>query len=261
MSTETYKEPDIFKSSLKLSLIAHVVIALVFTVRAYFFTAEPIDYSAAVRVDIVALPDKLDPSQVTLAKEEEKPAPKPKATPEVKVEPKKPVAETKKPEPDTVNLKKTKSKQEEALEKLKRQAALDKIKNQIENESKANDTGKSENKQKITQVKGNILSPGTALTGLNKLQHENYVGTLDQHIKQNWALPEWLAKRDLKARARVRLDETGKIISREIIKTSGDENYDEHVLGTIDRSAPFPAPPEKFAAIVSVQGIVIGFPE
>ena len=254
MTTDAFKEPDIFKSSLKLSLIAHVVIVLIFTVRAYFFTAEPIDYTAAVRVDIVALPEKLDPSEVTLApKEEAQPEPK---LPEKVVAPT-PKAETpKKSEPDAINIKKTKNKQSEALEKLKRQAALDKIKQQVDKDKQAQDS-----KKRVSQVKGNIISPGTALTGLNKLQHENYVGTLDQHIKQNWALPEWLARRDLKARVRVRIGENGQILSREIIKSSGNESYDDVVLDTIDRSVPFPAPPEKFTAVVSVQGIVIGFPE
>lgn len=259
MSTDAFKEPDIFKSSLKLSLIAHVVIALIFTVRAYFFTAEPIDYSAAVRVDIVALPEKLNPSEVVLAPPEEKAETKPalpeKAAPAPAPKPVV-VEKAKSAEPEAININKTKNKQSEALEKLKRQAALDKIKDQLEKDKQA-----QEAKKRVTQVKGNIISPGTALTGLNKLQHENYVGILDQHIKQHWALPEWLAKRDLKARARVRIGENGQILSREIIKSSGNGNYDDIVLETIDRSVPFPVPPEKFSAIVSAQGIVIGFPE
>lgn len=247
MSTDTFKEPDLFKSSLKLSLIAHVVIALIFTVRAYFFTAEPIDFTAAVRVDIVALPDKLDPSEVTLAPKEEKATPVPDTKKTENVE---------KPEPEAINIKKTKNKQNEALEKLKRQAALDKIKNQIEKDKKTQDS-----KKRVSQIKGNVITPGTALTGLNKLQHANYVSTLDQHIKQNWTIPEWLKNRDLKARVRVKIGENGQILARQIIKSSGDTSYDDTVLDTIDRSAPFPAPPEKFSAIVSIQGIVIGFPE
>ena len=111
------------------------------------------------------------------------------------------------------------------------------------------------------KVKGNTISPGTALSGLAKLQHDTYAVDLDHHIKQHWALPEWLANRDFKAQAKVYIDSRGNILGRKIIKTSGNQSYDDEVLATIDRSAPFPAPPEKFVSIVEVDGILIGFPE
>lgn len=250
---EIYDEGSEFKTAIKWSVIAHVVVVAVFTVKATFFQGEAIDYSAAIRVDIVALPEKLDPNEISLVKPEEK-APetivktKPEALPEK--------TETKQKDADAINLKKVKSKQQAALEKLKKQSALDKIKNDVERERSA-----AEALKKIAQVKGNILSPGTSLTGLNKLQHENYVADLDRHIKERWALPEWMAKRDFNAQARVRIDERGQVISREIYKSSGNPSYDEIVLETIDQSAPFPIPPGKFAAIVGVQGILIGFPE
>jgi colicin import membrane protein len=57
------------------------------------------------------------------------------------------------------------------------------------------------------------------------------------------------------------IDSRGNILGRKIVKSSGNPSYDDEVLATIDRSAPFPAPPEKFVAIVSVEGILIGFPE
>lgn len=255
MSAETFPQSDDFRSSLKLSMIAHGVIVAVFTIKAYFFSADPIEYSSAVRVDIIALPDKLDPSKVMLAPQDSKPTSPPEsANP-------KSASDPAKSEPDAISLQKTKTQQQEALEKLKRLDALEKIKKQVESEKSQNQDKGEESKQKISQVKGNILSPGTALTGLNKLQHDQYIASLDQHVKQNWALPEWLAKRQLKARARVKIGEAGQILAREIILSSGNSNYDEIVLETIERSAPFPAPPEKFSAIVSHQGIVIGFPE
>jgi colicin import membrane protein len=161
---------------------------------------------------------------------------------------------------EAVNLEKNKSKQQSAIEKLKAMAALDKIKQDVEAEKKK-EIAKGKADDGGPKVKGNVLSPGTALTGLSKLQHDNYAADLDQHIKQHWALPEWLAKRDLKAQARVQIDSRGNILGRKIVKSSGNPSYDEEVLATIDRSAPFPAPPEKFLAIVSVDGILIGFPE
>jgi colicin import membrane protein len=248
----TFNENAEFKSALKWSLIAHVIVFALFTIKAAFFDVEPIDYSAAIRVDIVALPEKLDPNQVSLVKPQEKVKEtevksKPVALPEKK---------EKNKEADTINLKKVKSKQQEALEKLKKQSALDKIKNDIQREKNEREALK-----RIAQVKGNIISPGTALSGLNKLQHENYVAELDRHIKEHWALPEWMSKQDFKTQIRLRVDAKGQIISREIFKSSGNQNYDEIALDTIDQSAPFPIPPEKFVAIFSVQGVLIGFPE
>lgn len=249
---DSFNETAEFKGSLKWSLIAHVSIAVVFGVKAAFFQSEPIDYSAAVRVDIVALPDKLDPNNVSF----EKPKDKTAETPQNSAEKTQPKIVEKSSEPNAINLDKAKSKQKEALEKIKKMSAIDKIKNDMEREK-----AEKEALKRVVQVKGNILSPGTALTGLNRVQHEAYISDLDRHVKERWSLPEWLAKRDFKAQVRVRLDEGGKILSREIVRSSGNQSYDDMVLTTIDQSAPFPRPPEKFVAIVSVQGILLGFPE
>jgi colicin import membrane protein len=140
-------------------------------------------------------------------------------------------------------------------------AALEKIKEDVTNSKLKTPPGTGKAATGSQQIKGNVLSPGSSLTGLTKLQHDNYMSDLDTHIKQNWSLPEWLAKRDLKAQVRVLIDARGNILERKIVKSSGNPNYDEEALAAIDKSAPFPAPPEKFTAILSVDGIVIGFPE
>lgn len=260
LEREPNREEERLSRGLGVSFVVHGVILLFFTVKAVFFTPEQIDFSQAVRVDMVALPDKA-PAQLEPPKPEAKPQlpDKPEEKPVEKVAEKPPTPppapkpEVKVPKADEgVNLEKVKSKQQSALEKLKAMAALEKIKEEAA-KGKADDGGQ--------KIKGNILSPGTSLTGLSKLQHETYAADLDAHIKQHWALPEWLAKRELKAQARVQIDSRGNILGRKIVKSSGNPSYDDEVLATIDRSAPFPAPPEKFIAIVSVDGILIGFPE
>jgi len=238
-----FDENRVFKNSLKYSAGLHVFIFLFFTIKAFLIPDEAINYSSAVRVDIVALPDKLDPSQIELTK------------PEEKAEPKKVAKEAEK-EPDTIAIKKTKTKQQEALDRLKKMSAIDRIKNEVSSSKK-----KTNALEKVSQVKGNVLAAGTSLSGLNQLQHDQYVATLDQHIKNNWTLPEWMAKKKLKARVRLKIDKNGLILSRDLIVSSGDSEYDEMVLDTIDRSAPYPHPPEKFIDIAAVRGILIGFPE
>lgn len=246
MNPNVFNEDQVFKKALQYSLAAHVAIFLFFTIKAIFVPNEKIDYSTAVRVDIVALPDKLDPSKVEMAPKSEPP----QAT-------KKPKAEetTKKSAPDTISLKKTKSKQQDALERLKKMSALERIKQEVETSKKRADA-----LEKISQVKGNVISAGSSLTGLNKLQHDEYVAELDQHIKQNWSKPKWIEK-ELRARVRLKIDSNGQILSRDLILSSGDPIYDETVLSTIDNSSPYPKPPEKFVEIAAVKGILIGFPD
>ncbi|WP_374034533.1 TonB family protein [Bdellovibrio bacteriovorus] len=266
-----------------ISFALHALIISIFTLKTVFFDPEPIDFSQAVRVDMVGLPDKVEPKDLAPpAKENPKPALPDKEVAKEPVKEKPPekasekVAEKKtppKPEPvklppakakeEGINLEKVKSQQQNALDKLKAMAALEKIKEDVAEDRKkaaaAAGTGKAATGS--APVKGNVLSPGTSLTGIAKLQNDNYISDLDRHIKQNWTIPEWLAKRDYKAQVRVFVDSRGNILGRKIVKSSGNPSYDEEVLATIDRSAPFPAPPEKLIAVFSVDGILIGFPE
>ncbi|KYG60692.1 cell envelope integrity protein TolA [Bdellovibrio bacteriovorus] len=272
---EEKQQDDQLSRGIGISIALHAAIISVFTLKAVFFTPEPIDFSQAVRVDMVGLPDKVEPKTLPApAKEEAKAALPEKNQAEEKTVEKPPekVVEKKtppKPEPakpvakkeDGVNLEKVKSQQQSALEKLKAMAALDKIKNDVAEEKRKAAAGAGKSDSGAQKIKGNVLSPGTSLTGLTKLQHDTYASDLDKHIKNHWALPEWLAKRDFKAQAVVFIDSRGNILGRKIVKSSGNPSYDEAVLQTIDNSAPFPAPPEKFLAIVSVDGIMIGFPE
>lgn len=261
---ETEKN-DNLSSGIAVSFAIHAIIISFFTLKAVFFQAESIDFSQAVRVDMVALPDKitneLPPAPPKPKSKPQLPEKKSAAPPVEKAE-EKVVKKTPPPKTvkdDGVNLERVKNQQKNALDKLKAMAALEKIKQEA-SASKAAESSKSSTTESA-KVKGNILSPGTSLTGLAKMQHENFASDLDRHVKQHWSLPEWLAHRDFKAQARVFIDSRGNILDRKIVKSSGNPNYDDEVLATIDRSAPFPAPPEKFIAIVSVEGILIGFPE
>jgi colicin import membrane protein len=52
--------PNDLKESLLGSLGVHIAIILIFTVRAVFFPSADMTYESAVKVDIIALPDKID---------------------------------------------------------------------------------------------------------------------------------------------------------------------------------------------------------
>jgi TonB family protein len=258
VSTGATLAADDFKKGLIVSAAVHSVIFLIAIAKVFISHDLPIADMPSIRVDLVALPDKLE------ALPEPMPAPAPPATeapkqPEQKAEPLEQPKLPPKPapkEPDTINIKKaldtTKAKQNDAIKKLKSLQALDKIKESLAKEALL---------QKSKQVKGNILAPGTELRGLDKLQHEQYKNLVDRRIKPNWQLAEWLARKNLVAVVLIKIDFGGQLVSKQVVKSSGNPDFDQSVFETIDKSIPLPAPPEKLAALVAANGILIEFGE
>jgi colicin import membrane protein len=245
----------------KTSLVIHAALFLFFTVKATFFADAPIQLENAIRVDIVGMPDRVaevpklpepaaPPKPVEMPKKEVPPPP----TPVVKTEPvKQPPPKAK--EPDAINLDKTKSKQKQALEKLKQMQALENIQKDLENENKK----KAAQAAKEVKYKGNVLNAGTELTGISKLQAENYTNEVYKHMKNYWEIPQYIKNNGLSAMVLVRFDESGNILSKSIVKSSGNQAFDEIVLTAIQNSSPVPPPPGKFAKIASVEGFLFRF--
>lgn len=277
---ETLRHDEPIGLGVLVSIGLHLLLVAGFTIKAIFFTAPEIDFSQAVRVDLVGLPDKLDPN-IALApqnpeqKESAKPAEKkevsqevPPPTPKVELPDKKqkPVVETKQTqqpktsEPDTIKIEKAKAKQSSAIAKLKALDALEKIKEDVQNEKKAI-SGNGSGRTGGPLIKGNVISAGSSLTGLSKLQHDEYIANLDRHIKEHWTLPEWLASKDYKAQVRVYIDSRGLLVKKALVKSSGNPTYDDYALATIEKSIPFPIPPEKLTAHLEINGFIVGFPE
>lgn len=224
-----------------VSITAHVVLILVFTVKTIFFPEEAIEYQSAIRVDIVGLPEKTKTLPEPEAKLEEKPAPPPKVEPKVEKQ------------SDSISIKKkpnSKKAQEEALAKLKAMSALENIEKEIERE----------NQKKAAAVRGNILSQGEALKGIQQTQAASYVQKLTAHIKDKWVLPNYLSTAGLAAQALVQIDQRGIIIKKVLTKSSGNTTYDSLVLNAIDASSPCPEPPSFLVDMVKYRGVNISFP-
>lgn len=254
---------DDFKLGFGISAAIHVIIALFFVVKIAFYDEPLLDLTQAIRVDMVGLPDKMDSNRLPPKVEEilkEKLPVKEEPKVEEKTEPvKEPVKEVAKDLParteadaEVIDLKKTKQKQKAALDKLKKADALEQIRQDIRNEAQ---------KANAKPIKGRVISAGSALTGLDKMDANAYLQGLDQHVKQHWSLPQWLMNKNLKTQIHVKFDAKGKILSRVVFRSSGEPTYDEQCLEAIDRSAPFPIVPEKFSDKFRVDGVVIGFPE
>ncbi len=249
-----------FNQGVIVSFAIHAIIASALILQVVFFNQPTIDISQSIRVDMVALPDKLKPNQMPAKVEEilkeqpiveEKPVEKSKAEAE-----KKPLLPKKesKIDAEAVNLKKSKVTQKLALEKLKAQSAIEKMRQEINEDEKP--------KKVVTApAKGRIISAGTSLSGLDKLQNDNYLQNLDAHIKQYWALPQWLKNKPYRTRVLVKFDVNGKILSSQIAQSSGQSAYDDYCLQAIDQAAPFPKFAEKFSEQYSKDGVIFGFPE
>ena len=228
------------KRAVLVSLGAHFVLLLVLVVRATFFSSEPVDLGPAIRVDLVGLPDKIAelPPEVT------EPAPAP-AKPAL---PSKPPPPAVKPEAPKVNLQARKRVQESAVKQLD---ALSKIESLV----------KSEKRPAPAPIKGNQVVPGTALTGLAKVQDGNYNQQLRDHMRRHWQLPEWLLARNLKASAIVFVDGNGFVVNKRLEASSGNREFDERVINAIEQASPFPAPPANLASKYSVDGVRLRFPQ
>jgi len=284
------KNDDVSKPFL-FSLLAHLAIVFIFTIKATFFSSADESYLPALRVDIVGLPDKVTPMNNVDSSEPKKEEPKNEPTqtqsketdklPPTKVPesekmassdltPPKPVKsksldklkDKSMDKPDLVLKNKQKEEQDkfkseasQAIEKLKKKMAIDKIKEEIVQKER------QDLSQRVTQYKGNMITPGTELRGVAKLQYDDFLGSIDRHVKRFWSLPEWLARGDFKAKVKVFIDSRGLLTGSELVSSSGNSSYDEIVMETVKKAVPFPAPPEKFRDKLSVDGMVLGFPE
>lgn len=250
-----------FKKGLYISFGFHAVVILLMTLKFIFFAPQTIDISQAVRVDMVELPDKAAQNElpekvqeILKAKtiDEEVPAPE---IDEKKIEEKKikPLPE-KKQTPD-IDLNKNKQKQKSALDKLKKLSAIEKIKQEL----KSSDQKKSD--LKAVPIKGRVLSAGTKIAGLDKLQSDQYLSQLDAQIKAHWSIPQWMIGKPFKATVWVRIAANGSVISKSMSKSSGNPTYDEYCMAAIDRASPFPPVPEKFSEVYKTDGVSFAFPD
>jgi TonB family protein len=258
MSNEPARSDDL-KLGIGFSLALHVFIVGVFVIKFFFFSKPVLDLSQAISVSIGEvvpdnkLPQKAEPmpapAEPVDAATADDTAPEQKAKPEAM--PKK--QQSTPPKEKEISLSKAKQKQKDALAKLKKMSALDKIKQDLKNDSASRPVAKAS--------KPRVVAAGTALSGLDRLDANNYLGQVDQSIKNSWTLPQWLLNKPLRARLLVKINSGGEIISSTVIASSGNPSYDDYCLQAVNKAAPFPKVPDKLSEKFSVDGVVVGFPE
>jgi colicin import membrane protein len=244
--TSLLEDHDPFKRMVIASLVIHFVALAFFGIKASLFPQESLNLDSAIKVDMVALPDKVAqlPVPVPAKPVETKALPKPEVKSKVVVI--KPA---------------TKQSALDKIKKLQREEDEKKVLKNIEEEV-ARDDEKTARQAKLNKLlKGNAISPGTALHGLVKSEFNEYVGEIQNHVKEHWNLPEWLQNDNLKATVVVYIDFRGVVIKRVLDKSSGDSRFDGYALKAVDEASPFPQPPPKFVDMVKGDGITLGFPQ
>lgn len=237
-------ENDLFKKMVTVSAVIHFSIFIFIILKSFLLPSTPINLESAVRVDIVGLPDK-----VTQLPPKE--APKANVMPAPKVEPK----------TEAVSLKKSKQSAIDRIKEFEKEERRKKSIESIQEDVKKQEMAERSEKARKILVKGNVINPGTALTGLAKAEFGGYVSELHSHVQSYWNLPEWLRDAKLKATVVVFIDGSGKVIKRHLERSSGDERFDDLAIKAVDDASPFPKPPEKFVDVLRVNGFRCGFPE
>ena len=258
-----FSKQDDFSKALALSAIFHLFVIVFFIIKFLVFSKPLIDLSQAISVNISdlstnnKLPEKYE-APAPIAKEE--PAPEKEVKPAPPVAPPKkaeklPVKVTPPPEKETINLSKVKSKQKQALDKIKQMSALDKIQQEVTEDTKRDKAAAKK------AARSRMVSAGSPLTGLDKIEAAQYLQLLDARIKESWTLPQWLISKNLKAQVLVKFNTLGQIMTTKLLLSSGNSTYDNYCLQAITNAAPFPKAPDKFSEKFSVDGLIVGFPE
>lgn len=248
------KDPDDFSKNIAISIAFHVIIFLFLTVKVLFFPSESENLQSSVRIDVVALPDKVMPKPAAPPAEPE-PAPIKKEEPK-KEAPKKKIVKKEKPKKKKVSLEKKKKKKKKTKEKeVKKEqdsaiARLKALKNLREKNKKS----------KKPDFKGNQVIKGNSLSGLEKLHDESYKSDLETHIKSHWVLPEWLREGNYQAVVVILISKTGDITKKTFLTASGNKLFDEQVLSTLEKASPLPKPPSNLIDLYSNKGIRVSFP-
>jgi TolA protein len=248
--------------------------------KSLVFPSNPIPYVPSLRVDLVALPDVLkkdrqdldqspppenlteslreaEASAVRTAEKDAKTSDAPDDAAEAgqkTAQPPGAIALATKADPAKERAQRSK-KLKNALQRIR---SLEKIAAQKDPQ---NDSPKAAESRSATVIKGNRLSPGTSLSGdARETSEASYFDRVRSRLQANWALPVWLARRGLSAKAQIRLDRRGRLLALAFTQVSGDPRFDEAVKNAILQSQPFPFPPEELSTALASDGILVGFP-
>ncbi len=261
-SPRNSQEDRDLRIGLRISLLAHAALAIGLLIRAAVAPPDSIPLPPTLRVDIVGLPDQLKSEAETLAPPSEEQTAPQTAPPPTRAEPEDdsmtaptPVRPAPQAKAKTKTPEKSASKTKAARDK-KLKSALNRIKS-LDKISEFEDPSAKSG----VRIKGNRISRGTSLSGdARESAVLSYDDTVRVHLQQNWSLPVWLARQDLKAKVMVRIDNRGRLVDWHFTQASGNPQFDEQVKRALRESEPYPRPPQDVAQRVALQGLRFAFP-
>lgn len=226
------------------SILGHFILLTVFMGEwSQLFFKQRLQIENAIRIDIEALPDIRLPVHTPAIK---------------KTTVKKPQVIKKKSSQKTLKKKSLsikpsykrkdlKTRQRQALDKLKTLQHIDKMRDSL----------------KKFKYKGDKISKGQEVDGkiLENPIEEQYFVAIRNHINLYWNLPQELADENFKAKVYVVVNEEGKVLNWKIVQSSGNEDFDARVMETIQRASPLPKAPTHKLQRNMAAGVVFNFPE
>ena len=238
------------RPGLKISATIHAAVVLLMGFQAIWAWFFPVTMPApSLRVDIVDLPDMLkkDLEDAWIA------------PPEMTKRPPQSTSKT----PNEIT--------EEMVLKPKKPEKLDKRAERLQNvlkkfqavENDTDDAHESELEKRILTkpIKGNQLSEGNSLSGdAREGGQAGYPEQIKVSMRMHWNLPIWLKRQMHSAQVRIQIDSSGRIVSTQFVKSSGNASFDEYVTRTLEACQPLPRPPEELTGTLLTRGILVGFP-
>ena len=220
--------PSELNDGLRWSLLGHFVLALFVILKGTAFQGKPLRYVPTLKVDLVALPDQLKNQKVHPTLDQSKSdihkildAAETSAN---RIKTSSPVKDVAQQNEMILNARKVQT--EKKIEKRNKRA-LDRIKAlaKIQNSSDDPIPEKTAPAPKAVLIKGNILSPGSSLSGdAREASEANYLEILRDRLQENWTLPTWVARQSLSAQIQVFINSRGKLNGFKFVKPSGNPN-------------------------------------
>ena len=218
-----------FSFFLGLSLLVHILtvgLVALTNLQDIFFNKRHIPSS--VKVHMAAMPQKQASAPAV-----EKKATLPKKTsppPVIKKSPlqKKAPALTKKPP-----LPKKPNPSETAKDSFKKETATN-----IKNKSQKSNVTEKANPLKDTSSQEEPFGEYESQL-LN-----SYIDTIEEQTRRNWNLPIHLTDNYFRVQIEVKLNERGEVVEKRLTISSQNELFDRMVLEAVEKSSPFPFPPD-----------------
>ena len=113
-------------------------------------------------------------------------------------------------------------------------------------------------------LEGNSLSRGAVSvgqnTGFSDDDYQIYISSIPSQVRPYWSLPSYLSDKNLRARVKIRLDGGGKLISLELVESSGVEEFDQRALQSVKSVKIFTTPSKSIRELLAIKGVILGFP-